>query len=73
MNPVIGALEEYGVPLQLAERVVAQLGNPSDLDGALYSLEKQPVTRFQGLSAFERKLVEPLCLISPRGPGADPF
>ncbi len=65
MNPVIGALEEYGVPLQLAERVVVQLGSPSKLDDALSKLEARPITAFRGLSAFERSLVEPLCNATP--------
>ena len=32
MNPVILALEEYGIPLQLGLRLAPTLGNPETLD-----------------------------------------
>ncbi|MCO5102285.1 MAG: DEAD/DEAH box helicase [Burkholderiaceae bacterium] len=60
-SPVVVALDEYGVPVQLAERVVRQLGNPESLDAALAALKSRPSTAFSGLSRFERSLLAPLC------------
>lgn len=61
MNPVIVALEEYGVPLQLGEQIVPLLGNPQTLDEVLAELAKRRVTDLSGLTGFERALVRPLC------------
>lgn len=61
MSPVITALEEYGVPLQLGERIVPLLKNPQTLDEALTALSKRRVADISGLTGFERTLVRPLC------------
>ncbi len=61
MSPVIIALEEYGVPLQLGEQIVPVLRNPQTLDEALTALAKRRAADIPGLSAFERALVRPLC------------
>lgn len=61
MNPVIAALEEYGVPLQLGERLIPILGTPVTLDAALDALAKRRAKDVQGLSMFERQLIRPLC------------
>jgi hypothetical protein len=61
MNPVVMALEEYGIPLQLAERLVPALGNPTTLDEALEALAMRRASDLQRLSAFERALIKPLC------------
>lgn len=61
MSPVITALEEYGVPIQLGERLVPILGNPETLDDALAALAKRQVKAFVSLSPFERALIRPLC------------
>lgn len=61
MNPVVTALEEYGVPLQLAERIVPLLGHPQTLDQALDVLARRRARDIPGLSPFERALVQPLC------------
>jgi len=60
MNPVAMALEEYGVPLQLAERLVPALGSPKTLDQAIDALARRRSADMQGLSAFERSLIKPL-------------
>ena len=62
MSPVVTALEEYGVPLQLGEQIVPVLGNPQTLDEALAGLAKRRANDIPNLSGFERALVRPLCL-----------
>ena len=66
MNPVIMALEEYGVPVQLAARLVPKLGNPTTLDDALAALGQRRTTELGGLSRFEQALVRPLCADAPQ-------
>lgn len=61
MSPVIIALEEYGVPLQLGEKIVPLLRTPQTLDGALTELAKRRTADIPGLTRFERALVRPLC------------
>lgn len=61
MNPVIIALEEYGVPIQIGARLVTKLKNPTTLDEALEGLAKHGSEYFTGLSGFEQALVRPLC------------
>lgn len=63
MNPVITALEEYGVPMQIGARLVPRLGNPETLDDALASLAKRKASEFGGLSRFEQALIGPLCAV----------
>jgi hypothetical protein len=61
MNPVVIALEEYGVPIQIASRLVPMLGDPKTLDDALASLSRRRPSDFSGLTTFERVLISPLC------------
>lgn len=61
MSPAIVALEEYGVPVQLAERLAPQLGNPTSLDAALDALRSKTPDGFGGLTAFEKDFIRPLC------------
>lgn len=61
MSPVIIALEEYGVPLQLGEQIVPLLRTPQTLDGALGELAKRRTADIPGLTRFERALLRPLC------------
>jgi hypothetical protein len=60
MNPVICALEEYGVPIQLGERLMPILGNPETLDDALKSMEMLKEKDMVSISKFERMLIRPL-------------
>lgn len=61
MNPVVTALEEYGVPIQIASRLVPKLGDPKTLDEALAGLARRRPAEFGGLTAFEQVLISPLC------------
>lgn len=61
MSPVVIALEEYGIPLQLGEQVLPLLRHPQTLDEALALLAKRRAADIPGLTAFERALVRPLC------------
>ena len=65
MNPVVTALEEYGVPIQIASRLVPTLGEPKTLDDALGSLANRRPDEFRGLTAFEQGLLRPLCSSPP--------
>jgi hypothetical protein len=56
-TPVIAALEEYGIPIQVTERIVGALGSSQDLDLALTRLKQLDVRRFK-LTAFETDVVE---------------
>lgn len=67
MNPVITALEEYGVPIQLAKRLVPKLGEPTTLDEALTALANRRANEFSNLSRFEQSIIEPLCASSTVG------
>lgn len=62
MAPPIVALEEYGVPIQLAQKLHPQLGSPATLDEALDTFARTNPQRFKGLSNFERRLIKPLCM-----------
>lgn len=61
MNPVVTALEEYGVPIQLAQKILPRLANATTLDEALNLLSKTRADSFSGLSDFEVDLLRPLC------------
>ena len=65
MNPVVAALEEYGVPIQIGTRLVPKLGEPKSLDEALAGLARRRASEFTGLSAFEQALIKPLCAPTP--------
>jgi hypothetical protein len=55
-NPVVAALDEYGIPTQLAERIQGTLGSEDDLDLALLNLKKADLTKVK-LDPFERELL----------------
>lgn len=61
MNPVIIALEEYGIPIQLGERLMPTLGEPKTLDAALEALANRHAKDVDGISIFEKALIRPLC------------
>ena len=61
MSPVITALEEYGVPIQLGERLMPLLGEPETLDDALAALATRRAEDIVEISRFERALIRPLC------------
>lgn len=61
MPQPVSALEEYGIPIQLAQKVHPLIGNPTSLDEALAALGKIRVTQFKSLGDFERALLKPLC------------
>lgn len=61
MSPVIIALEEYGVPIQLGERLMPILDEPETLDEALASLANRRAEDIAGISRFEQALIRPLC------------
>ncbi len=65
MNPVVTALEEYGVPIQIGTRLVPKLGEPKSLDEALAGLARRRASEFTGLTAFEQALIRPLCAPIP--------
>lgn len=55
--PVLAALDEYGVPLQLAERVHRFLRTTDDLDVALAQLKALDLASLR-LSDFEKRILE---------------
>ena len=54
--PVVAALDEYGIPIQVAEKLQAYLRTKDDLDVALQSLKALDPVRLK-LSPFEMELV----------------
>jgi hypothetical protein len=56
-NPVVAALEEYGIPMQVAERIQSILGTTNDLDVALQNLRRVNINQLP-LDVFERELLE---------------
>jgi hypothetical protein len=57
LNPVLVALEEYGIPLPLARKLEAYLGGDRDLDAALLRIRGLSLGGLR-LSPFERALIE---------------
>jgi len=55
-NPVVAALDEYGIPLQVAERIESLLGSTDDLDVALHNLKRADLTTLK-LDRFELELL----------------
>jgi len=51
------ALDEYGIPLQVAEKISANLGDHSTVDGAIAGLRGIREVHLDKLSVFERELV----------------
>ena len=57
LDPTIMALDEYGVPIQVGEKLTDWLQPEGDLDAVLERLKSLPVEKTD-LSLFERSLVE---------------
>jgi hypothetical protein len=57
MNPVLPALEEYGIPLPLARKLEPYLGTSRELDVVLTQLKSLSLDTMP-LSGFERALIE---------------
>ncbi|MDX2147949.1 MAG: DEAD/DEAH box helicase [Planctomycetota bacterium] len=55
--PVLSALDEYGIPPTIGEKILPTLGTEDDLDVALSALRKLS-GRIPGLSLFEESVVE---------------
>ncbi|HLG16394.1 MAG TPA: hypothetical protein VJH03_18085 [Blastocatellia bacterium] len=55
-NPVVAALDEYGVPLQLGAKIARALGETEDLDVALANLKELRIDELP-LDEFERELL----------------
>lgn len=51
------ALDEYGIPLQVAEKISGNLGEHSTVDGAIAGLRNIRMKDLEKLSAFEKELV----------------
>lgn len=56
MNPVVAALDEYGVPIQVGIKITKIIGETDDLDAALSKLKNLSVNKL-GLDAFETELL----------------
>ena len=56
-DPVVSALDEYGVPCQVGVKIVGALGHPADLDVALDRMRVLRVNQL-GLDTFETDLLE---------------
>jgi hypothetical protein len=56
-TPVIAALDEYGIPIELGERLQQLFGAANDLDRALAVVSKLNVPSVEELSEFERDLL----------------
>jgi hypothetical protein len=54
--PVVAALDEYGIPLQLGERLQNLLRTKDDLDVALAAIKSLDVTKLR-LGPFETELL----------------
>lgn len=52
------ALDEYGIPLQVAEQIADCLGRPNTVDEAVDALARLPAGKLSLLGGFERSLVE---------------
>lgn len=56
-NPVVAALDEYGIPVEVAKKVQDALGTENDLDLALKNLREVDTTSLD-LHPFERELIK---------------
>lgn len=56
-NHVSVALEEYGIPMQVADKLHQALGKPADLDVALAAIKKLDLSKVK-LTPFEAELVK---------------
>ncbi len=70
MSPIIIALEEYGIPLQLGAQIMPLLGTSQTLDAVLAELAKRRAAEIPGLTKFERELIRPLCRDASPADGA---
>ena len=55
--PVLTALDEYGIPIEVGEKLLSVLGTTDDLDTALASLLNLEGDDLDDLDPFERELV----------------
>lgn len=55
-DPVVMALDEYGIPFQIGEKIWAAIGRPDQLDAALQRLREVDMTKL-GLTHFETDLM----------------
>ncbi|GCB02987.1 hypothetical protein PSUB009319_06180 [Ralstonia sp. SET104] len=58
-SPVVNALDEYGIPVQVGEVLWRAIGGPTSLDVALEEL-RHLNTSSMALSSFERELISAL-------------
>lgn len=56
-TPVVAALDEYGIPIQLGERMQRLFSTADDLDRALAVVAGLDVPSLKGISDFERDLL----------------
>jgi len=57
LNPVIAALDEYGIPIQVGMKIQPRIGETEDLDRALTKLKQMDVGGLT-LDTFEREVLE---------------
>jgi hypothetical protein len=57
--PIVMALEEYGIPLQIGERLWPTIGSPEDLDVALERIREVDLAGM-GFTVFETRLLQEL-------------
>jgi hypothetical protein len=57
LNPIVVALEEYGIPLPLARKLESHFDNAGDLDASLVRIRSLDLDALS-LSSFERSLVD---------------
>jgi hypothetical protein len=53
----VAALDEYGLPIQVAEKLADRLGRPDSLDVALERLKRMSPDQADELTMFERLLL----------------
>ncbi|WP_138434948.1 DEAD/DEAH box helicase [Marinobacter shengliensis] len=59
-NPAVVAMEEYGLPIQIGEKLANELELSDDLDEALNQVRKLEVRQLSFLSPFEQEMVKDL-------------
>ncbi|WP_081619220.1 DEAD/DEAH box helicase [Thioalkalivibrio sp. ALE23] len=59
-NPAVVAMEEYGLPLQIGEKVARAMGLSEDLDEALEQVRQVDVSKLSNLATFERCMLSDL-------------
>ena len=58
LDPAIVALDEYGIPLELARKIQTHIIADGDLDATLDRLRTLKASQVAGLSSFEIRLIE---------------